>query len=153
MINIREANVDDWQGIRALISLHKMELAQSRLTSYRSFFVAEFSSDTDKQAPKRLVGCCALSVLLMQDLAEDEPPASAKEAEIRSLAVLDEFRGLGVGAKLVDKCVERACKLGINQIICFTSSPDFFRPFGFHTEHGSKWVMFKQYAIHTPPAE
>jgi len=74
---------------------------------------------------------------------------SRKLAEVRSLAVSSEFRRQGVGRRLVDKCVERATKLGVLEVMAITSSDDFFLSCGFDfTLPGEKKALFK--AINLP---
>ena len=48
-------------------------------------------------------------------------------AEIRSVAVAEEWQGKGVGALLVDACVKEAENLGIKTVFCFTYRPEFFK--------------------------
>ena len=48
-------------------------------------------------------------------------------AEIRSVAVSPDAQGKGLGALLVEACLEEAKELGINTIFCFTYQPDFFK--------------------------
>ncbi len=52
-------------------------------------------------------------------------------AEIKSLAVAQGSQGQGVGAALVEKCVEEARDLGISTIFCLTYKPSFFQKCGF----------------------
>jgi amino-acid N-acetyltransferase len=69
---------------------------------------------------KRLVACAALHIM-WEDLAE-----------IRSLAVLDEWQDRGVGARLVEVCLDEARALGIPTIFALTRQPSFFEKLGFH---------------------
>jgi amino-acid N-acetyltransferase len=48
-------------------------------------------------------------------------------AEIRSVAVSPDAQGKGLGALLVEACLEEARELGINTVFCFTYQPDFFK--------------------------
>ncbi|UCH87822.1 MAG: N-acetyltransferase [Dehalococcoidia bacterium] len=68
----------------------------------------------------RLVACAALHIM-WEDLAE-----------IRSVAVLDEWRDKGVGAQLVESCLEEARALGITTVFALTRQPNFFERLGFH---------------------
>jgi amino-acid N-acetyltransferase len=68
----------------------------------------------------RLVACAALHIM-WDDLAE-----------IRSVAVLDEWRDKGVGALLVEACLDEARYLGIRTVFALTRQPGFFQKFGFH---------------------
>ena len=55
--------------------------------------------------------------------------------EIRSLAVLPEYRGRGIGSTLTKTCLEEAKVLGLNEIFCLTLRPEFFQRFGFKVVH------------------
>ena len=48
-------------------------------------------------------------------------------AEIRSVAVGPDNQGKGLGALLVEACLEEAEELGIQTVFCFTYQPDFFK--------------------------
>jgi amino-acid N-acetyltransferase len=69
---------------------------------------------------ERLVACGALHIM-WEDLAE-----------IRSLAVLDEWQDRGVGALLVEACLDEARALGILTVFALTRQPTFFERLGFH---------------------
>jgi len=69
---------------------------------------------------KRLVACAALHIV-WEDLAE-----------IRSVAVLDEWQDRGVGAQLVEACLDEARALGIATVFALTRQPSFFERLGFH---------------------
>ncbi len=69
---------------------------------------------------ERLVACAALHIV-WEDLAE-----------VRSLAVLDEWRDKGVGALLVEACLDEARALGIVTVFALTRQPSFFERLGFH---------------------
>lgn len=51
--------------------------------------------------------------------------------EIRSVAVMPEHRGRGLGKGLVTTCLAEARVLGLSEIFLLTLVPDFFKPFGF----------------------
>jgi amino-acid N-acetyltransferase len=90
-----------------------------------SFFVAELDG--------RLIGCAALEVY------------SWKLAEVRSLAVAPEARGMGIGRLLVNVCVSRAREQRILEVMAITSSEDFFKSCGFDfTLPGEKKALFIQ---------
>jgi len=78
----------------------------------QGFFVAE-------DAPGNVVGCGALHVM-WEDLAE-----------IRTLAVRQQWLNRGVGSALVEALLERAADLGLRRIFCLTFEVDFFIRHGF----------------------
>ena len=51
--------------------------------------------------------------------------------ELRSVAVLEEFQGRGVGTRLVETCLSEALTLGLEQVFVLTYRPEFFSRFGF----------------------
>jgi amino-acid N-acetyltransferase len=68
---------------------------------------------------RKMIGICALHIC-WEDLAE-----------IRSLAVGEENRKKGIGAKLVKACLEEAKALGIKRVFALTYKPSFFERLGF----------------------
>lgn len=70
---------------------------------------------------------------------------SAKLAEIRSLAVHDDFQGRGIGKALVQKCVDLAVKRNVLEVMAITSADGFFQACGFDfTLPGEKKALFMQ---------
>jgi N-acetylglutamate synthase-like GNAT family acetyltransferase len=81
----------------------------------------------------RIVGFAALEIY------------SPKMSEIRSLAVDSEFRGGGVGKRLVQHCVERARERHVLEVMAITSNDEFFQRCGFDfTLPGEKKALFLQ---------
>lgn len=56
---------------------------------------------------------------------------SARLAEVRSLVVSKEFRGLKLGQKLVQACIEEGRKYKLEQILSLTYEQGFFESAGF----------------------
>lgn len=52
-------------------------------------------------------------------------------AELRSLAVKEEYMKKGIGAKLVTSCLKEAKELGIARVFALTYQPEFFKKQGF----------------------
>lgn len=115
---IRRARQQDVRFIHGLLAKYGGEglLLARPLTeiyeSLRDFVVAEDDQGT-------LVGVCALH-LCWEDLCE-----------IRSLAVLPEFRAQGWGIKLTEACLSEAVTLGFNKVFALTYRPEFFARLGF----------------------
>ena len=81
----------------------------------------------------RIVGFAALEIY------------SAKLAEIRSLAVHDDFQGQGIGKSLVLHCVDLAVRRNVLEVMAITSSEGFFQACGFDfTLPGEKKALFMQ---------
>ncbi|GAB5445056.1 MAG: GNAT family N-acetyltransferase [Fuerstiella sp.] len=81
----------------------------------------------------RLVGFAALEIY------------SSKLAEIRSLAVVPELQGKGLGKKLVQECIQLAQNRNVLEVMAITSSDEFFRSCGFDfTLPGEKKALFIQ---------
>ena len=56
---------------------------------------------------------------------------SRRLSEVRSLIVSEDFRGLKLGKKLVEACIEEGTKLGLKQILSLTYQKGFFEALGF----------------------
>ena len=115
--NMRKARIGDVPQIHALVNnfAGKGEmLGRSRSELYeglRDFFVVEQDG--------KILGCSALHIN-WEDLAE-----------VRSLAVLPELHGKGMGKTLVKACIEEARSLGIARVYALTYRPAFFEGIGF----------------------
>jgi amino-acid N-acetyltransferase len=68
---------------------------------------------------ERIIACAALHVI-WSDLAE-----------IKSLAVAKDSQEQGIGAQLVEACLNEAKELGISSVFCLTYKPSFFEKLGF----------------------
>lgn len=70
---------------------------------------------------------------------------SRKLAELRSLAVADDWQGRGIGRRLVNACVELAKQKRVFEVMTITSVDQFFRHCGFNfTLPGEKKALFLQ---------
>lgn len=114
---LREAAIKDVKIIHRALDFYASQgalLGRSLSSLYdqlRDFLVVERGGD--------FVGAGALHIC-WEDLAE-----------IRSLAVVEEFQGHGVGKQLVQGCLAEARRLGISQVFTLTYQPDFFHKQGF----------------------
>ncbi len=80
-------------------------------TNIRSYIVAKYE--------KKIVGFTALHI------------HTKTLAEIRSLIVDENYRGLGIGKDLVKKAIEEGRDLGVKEILSLTYNKDFFEKLGF----------------------
>lgn len=116
-IVVRPARTADVTAIRELIRAYTDDgrlLAKAQVTLFES--VQEFViAERDAQ----IVGCGALHVM-WEDLAE-----------VRSLAVLPELQGHGVGSAMLTTLLERARAIGVGRVFCLTFEVDFFAGHGF----------------------
>lgn len=116
-MSIRKATVNDVVNIQSIVNFYAdkdIMLPRSLNEIYenlRDFWVYE-----DNGA---VVGCVALHVT-WEDLAE-----------VKSLAVKEEYNKKGIGKKLLQECIDDAKKIGIKKIFALTYVPDFFKKIGF----------------------
>jgi amino-acid N-acetyltransferase len=117
MTSIRPARIEDVEPMRALIGRYARE--DRMLERPREFLIERLRDYVVADDEGAFQGCCALAVLT-PDLAE-----------IRSLAVLPEASGRGIGKALVDACVAEARRLGLRRVFALTLVPEFFERCGF----------------------
>jgi amino-acid N-acetyltransferase len=111
-MNIRNAAVKDVETIYLLISQYaQLDKMLFRSKAYIFDNLQMFSvAETDG----KVVGCCSLTVI-WSDLAE-----------IKSLAVAEEYQNKGIGKALVENAVEQAKNLGVEKVFALTLEPAFF---------------------------
>jgi amino-acid N-acetyltransferase len=68
---------------------------------------------------ERVIACAALHINW------------ADLAEIRSVAVAEDYQRKGVGERLIKACLKDSKKLGISTVFCLTYKPGFFEKLGF----------------------
>jgi amino-acid N-acetyltransferase len=117
MLLIRPARTADIPAVREICE----PLVESRILlgkelvelyeSVQEFVVAEVDG--------RVVGCGALH-FMWRDLAE-----------VRTLAVAQDFKRQGLGAKMLAHLLERAEIIGAKRVFCLTFETEFFSSFGF----------------------
>ncbi|MEU4225123.1 amino-acid N-acetyltransferase [Nonomuraea sp. NPDC026600] len=123
-IVVRRARTPDVRTIRRLVDTYAGAgprlLEKATVTLYedvQEFWIAERGG--------LVVGCGALHVL-WEDLAE-----------IRTVAVNPEFRGLGIGHRIVSSLIITARELGLRRVFCLTFEVDFFARHGFRPVQGT----------------
>jgi len=117
MITFRKAKMADVEDLHALINDFAEKgvmLARSRNTLYET--IREFMVVEDEG---KVVGAGALHII-WEDLAE-----------IRALAIRNEYQRKGIGKKLIDELIKEAIELGIHKVFALTYQVDFFRSCGF----------------------
>lgn len=85
--------------------------AENIIEDIRNFFVAEYQG--------HVIGCCAIAFY------------TVRLAEIRSLAVLEEFKGTGIGRLLVKKAEQVLTEEGVREVFVLTLNPGFFSSMGY----------------------
>jgi amino-acid N-acetyltransferase len=114
---IRKAKISDPPALVELVNhfaSRELMLPRSLNEVYedlRDFFVWEEDG--------QICGCAALHV------------SWKGLGEIRSLAVREEYQGRGIGAELVEACLEEARELNMSRVFALTYEQDFFARFGF----------------------
>ncbi len=117
MGKIKKAKIADIKQIHKIINeFAKKEAMLARSLNELYEGVRDFVIYEDDGIIK---GVCALRIL-WEDLAE-----------IRSLAVKEEYRKVGIGSSLVKECLKEAKKLGIKKVFALTYQPEFFKKLGF----------------------
>jgi amino-acid N-acetyltransferase len=114
---IRQARTSDVRAVRDLVDMYAPGgrlLAKNTVTLYED--VQEF---TVAQVNDQIVGCGALHVM-WEDLGE-----------VRTVAVLPEQKGQGIGGKILDVLEQRARELGLKRLFCLTFETEFFGHHGF----------------------
>lgn len=115
---IRKAGIQDIPQISQLIN----SCAEYGLMLHRSLsFLYEHVRDFHVAAENdRVAGVCGLSIVW------------ADLAEIYALAVHPDYRGRGLGKRLVLACISEAEQLGIRRLMVLTYVQKFFERCGFH---------------------
>ena len=122
-VEIRAAKTSDIKAIRTIIdtySLQRRLLSKETVMLYedvQEFFVAEKDN--------AIIGCGALHVL-WEDLGE-----------VRTVAVIEDFRGQKIGHQIMNAIIERAQSLGLKRLFCLTFETELFGKHGFKEIQGA----------------
>ena len=120
---IRAAKTSDVKKIRAIVDTYAVErklLSKETVTLFESvqeFVVAEVDGE--------VVGCGALHVL-WEDIAE-----------VRTVAVVEQMHGKGVGHLILENVLARAKEVGVKKVFCLTFETKFFGSHGFNEIQGA----------------
>lgn len=123
-ISVRRARTGDVRSIVALVNAYARErilLGKELVTLFEDVQEFQVAVAPDGQ----LIGCGALHVM-WEDLAE-----------VRTLAVDQDWRKHGVGHLLLEALVEQAREVGVRRLFCLTFEVDFFARYGFHPIDGT----------------
>jgi amino-acid N-acetyltransferase len=116
---VRKAKISEVRDLQQILAHYAREgklLARSLSELYahlRDMFVCV------EPQKGQVVGCCALHIV-WENLAE-----------IRSAAVLESFRGRGIGRQLVEACIAEARELETIRLFVLTIETGFFEHLGF----------------------
>jgi amino-acid N-acetyltransferase len=139
-IHVRKARVSDAEEMCRMINYYADQqrmLPKSLLQIYEN--LRDYSVAFEPSVPDRPIGCGALHIY-WENLAE-----------IRALAVAPEMTRKGIGRALVEKLLEEARTLEIEQVFCFTYEPAFFSRFGFiQVEHRALPLKVYNECFHCP---
>ena len=127
---VRPARTTDVPAVERLVDAYaeqRILLAKERVTLYED--VQEFRVAIAEPAapgePNEMIGCGALHVM-WEDLAE-----------IRTVAVAPEWRGRGVGGRILEALIEQARAVGVGRLFCLTFEVGFFGRYGFREIAGT----------------
>jgi amino-acid N-acetyltransferase len=116
-MDIRPAKISDVKGIHALVEYYanNNEMLHRSLNAIyeniQEFIVLESEG--------KVIACGALHVS-WEDLAE-----------VKALAVSEEYKRQGIGRKMVERLQENAKNLGVQKIFTLTFNPEFFKKLGY----------------------
>jgi len=122
-IVVRPAKTSDVKKIRAIVDTYAVErklLSKETVTLFESvqeFVVAESDGE--------VVGCGALHVL-WEDIAE-----------VRTVAVVEQMHGKGIGHLILENILARAKVVGVKKVFCLTFETKFFGSHGFTEIQGA----------------
>jgi amino-acid N-acetyltransferase len=114
---VRNARLADAQAISQITSgyagkgIMLERPVENIIEDIRNFFVAEYQG--------HVIGCCAVAFY------------TVRLAEIRSLAVLEEFKGAGIGRLLIEKAEAVLTEEGVREVFVLTLNPGFFGRMGY----------------------
>lgn len=117
MVSFRKAKMSDVENLHQLITdfaTRGLMLPRSRNTLYEA--LREFTIIEDQGS---LVGTGALHII-WDNLAE-----------IRALAIKEEYQHQGIGKQLIERLLKEARELDINQVFALTYQVEFFKKCGF----------------------
>ena len=133
--SLRAATLHDAERIFAIIHQHRDDLVPRPMGD----IVANIDRFTVAEVDGTMAGCAAYIVL-----PEIGSPLHAA-VEVQSVAVLKEYRRLGIGRALVLNILSRVAAFKPAEVLVLTFAPEFFASMGFH-EIPKTQVMHKLYS-------
>jgi len=137
---IRKARTADVNDMFRMINHYAEQqrmLPKTQLQLYEN--LRDYSVAVEASAPHRTLGCGALHIY-WENLAE-----------IRALAISPGLTGRGIGTYLVEKLLNEAREMNIEQVFVFTYEPRFFSRFGFiQVEHRTMPLKVYNECFHCP---
>jgi amino-acid N-acetyltransferase len=137
---VQKARLSDVSELFRLVNYYaerQQMLPKTQLQLYEN--LRDYSIAVGASAPNPVLGCGALHIY-WENLAE-----------IRALAVAPEMTHKGVGTALVERLLDEARELEIEQVFLFTYEPRFFARFGFiQVEHRTMPLKVYNECFHCP---
>ena len=122
-VTIRPARTTDIKAIRQIIDAYTL---QRRLLSKETVMLYEDVQEfVVAESDGQVIGCGALHVL-WEDLGE-----------VRTVGVIDTFRGKKIGHQILEAVIEKARSLGLKRLFCLTFETKFFGDHGFKEIEGT----------------
>ena len=115
---IRPATIHDVPRIQEIVNSHA-ELGKMLFKSFAQLYESLRDFAVYELPGGRVVGCTALAIIW------------ADLAEVRSLAVDENFQGRGVGKRLVEWCIDECRRIQIRRLMSLTYERAFFEKLGF----------------------
>ena len=139
-LTVPKARLSDVNEMYRIINYYaerQQMLPKTQLQLYEN--LRDYSIVVGPSASHRVLGCGALHIY-WEDLAE-----------IRALAVAPEMTHKGVGTALVERLLDEARELDVEQVFLFTYEPRFFACFGFiQVEHRTMPLKVYNECFHCP---
>ena len=117
-MKLKKATVRDVKAIHSLVN--KFAKRDDMLPRSLNEIYEQIRDYSVCVADEKIVAVCALHIV-WEDIAE-----------IRSIAVLSKYQGMGIGKKLIRQSIKEARAMGIKKIFALTYRPDYFRKHGFN---------------------
>lgn len=121
-VTLHYPTVEDIDAIDQLVRLYSVNSNTKRVLLPRTIesLLADLQNFITLKVDQEIVGCVSLKIW------------NKERAEVRSLAIKQEYLGLGMGKLLLKELEIRARQLKIKTLFALTLEPTFFKKSGFH---------------------